>query len=157
MRWLKASASRFNRVLLLRNRANSGLAAARNAGFEAADTPYVLPLDADNRLLPGCAAACLRTARETGAAIAYPIIREFGTSQNLMGDRPFDPVRLQLGNYIDAMALISKAAWVAVGGYDKGEAGGKTSPFCAGWSTVVFGANGCQAVRSQNIGFIRPQ
>jgi glycosyltransferase involved in cell wall biosynthesis/SAM-dependent methyltransferase len=123
LRWLEANAARFNRVLLLRNRANSGLAATRNAGFEAAHTPYVLPLDADNRLLPECAAACLRTARDTGAAIAYPVIQQFGVSQDLMGDRSFDPLRLQLGNYIDAMALISKAAWVAVGGYDRGRGG----------------------------------
>ena len=123
LRWLEANAARFNRVLLLRNRANSGLARTRNAGFDAADTPYVLPLDADNRLLPRCVAACLRTARDTGAAIAYPVIREFGTSQDLRGDVAFDPVRLQLGNFIDAMALISKAAWVAVGGYDHGRGG----------------------------------
>jgi len=30
---------------------------------------------------------------------------------------PYDPVRLANGNYIDAMALISRAAWAAAGGY----------------------------------------
>jgi glycosyltransferase involved in cell wall biosynthesis/SAM-dependent methyltransferase len=123
LNWLKANAPRFNRVLLLRNRVNSGLAATRNTGFEAAETPYILPLDADNRLLPDCLAACLQTARDTGASIAYPLIQEFGMRQKLMGDWAFDPVRLQIGNYIDAMALISKAAWVAVGGYDRGGGG----------------------------------
>ena len=129
LRWLEVNAARFNRVLLLRNRVNAGLAATRNAGFDAADTPYVLPLDADNRLLPECAAACLRTARDSGAAIAYPVIREFGTTQDLRGNQAFDPVRLQLGNYIDAMALISKAAWVAVGGYNRGR---------GGWEDFIF-------------------
>jgi glycosyltransferase involved in cell wall biosynthesis len=123
LHWLAANAPRFNRALLLRNRANSGLAATRNAGFEAAETPYVLPLDADNRLLPDCTAACLRTARDTGAALAYPIIQQFGDLRGLMGDLPFDPLRLQTDNYIDAMALISKAAWVAVGGYNRGQGG----------------------------------
>lgn len=118
LRWIKKNAGRFNRVLLLRNRANSGLGLTRNAGFDAAETPYVLPLDADNRLLPDCAAACLRTAHETGAAFAYPLIRQFGASQDLMGEEAYDPVRLTIGNYIDAMALVSKAAWVAAGGYD---------------------------------------
>jgi glycosyltransferase involved in cell wall biosynthesis len=75
LRWLEANAARFNRALLLRNHVNSGLGPTRNAGFDAADTPYVLPLDADNRLLPNCAAECLRVARETGAAIVYPVIR----------------------------------------------------------------------------------
>jgi glycosyltransferase involved in cell wall biosynthesis len=123
LHWLEANASRFNRAILLHNRINSGLAATRNAGFEAADTHYVLPLDADNRLLPDCTAACLQTARNTGAAIAYPVIQEFGMQQDLRGDWPFDAVRLQFGNYIDAMALISKSAWVAVGGYDRGHGG----------------------------------
>jgi glycosyltransferase involved in cell wall biosynthesis/SAM-dependent methyltransferase len=123
LNWLEANAPRFNRALLLRNRMNSGLAATRNAGFEAAETPYILPLDADNRLLPDCLAACLRTARDTGASIAYPLIQEFGMREKLMGHWCFDPVRLQIGNYIDAMALISKAAWVAVGGYDRGGGG----------------------------------
>ena len=36
-----------------------GLACTRNRGFEEADTPYVLPLDADNVLLPECAARLL--------------------------------------------------------------------------------------------------
>lgn len=123
LRWLEANAARFNRVLLLRNPINAGRAATRNACFEAADTRYVLPLDPDNRLLPDCAAACLRTARDTGAAIAYPVIRRFGTESDLVGDTDYDPLRLMNGNYIDAMALISKAAWVAVGGYDRGQGG----------------------------------
>ena len=123
LRWLEANAARFNRVLLLRNPINAGRAATRNACFEAADTRYVLPLDPDNRLLPDCAAACLRTARDTGAAIAYPVIQRFGTESDLVGDADYDPLRLMNGNYIDAMALISKAAWVAVGGYDRGQGG----------------------------------
>jgi glycosyltransferase involved in cell wall biosynthesis/SAM-dependent methyltransferase len=123
LRWLEANAVRFNRVLLLQNTTNEGLAVTRNASIEAADTRYVLPLDPDNRLLPGCAAACLRTARDTGAAIAYPVIQRFGTESYLMGDADYDPARLLKGNYIDGMALISKAAWVAVGGYDRGRGG----------------------------------
>jgi glycosyltransferase involved in cell wall biosynthesis/SAM-dependent methyltransferase len=123
LRWVKANTARFNRLLLLRNRANSGLARTRNTGFDAAETPYVLALDADNRLLPECAAACLRTARETGAAFAYPTIQKFGASQDLMGTWDYDPQRLLSGNYIDAMALISKAAWVAAGGYNRGRGG----------------------------------
>jgi len=116
--WIQTNAGRFNRALLVRNQVNSGLGRTRNVGFDLADTPYVLPLDADNRLLPNCAARCLYTAKKTGAAIAYPVIRTFGSREGLMGERPFDPVRLRQGNYIDAMALIAKAAWILVGGYD---------------------------------------
>lgn len=34
-----------------------------------------------------------------------------------MGNCPFEPGRLIGGNYIDALALVSKEAWAAVGGY----------------------------------------
>ncbi len=132
LRWVEANAPRFNRVLLLRNRANSGLARTRNTGFDAAETPYVLALDADNRLMPECAAACLRTARETGAAFAYPVIRKFGEGNDLIGVWDYDPQRLLSGNYIDAMALISKAAWVAVGGYNLGRGGWEDFAFWCG-------------------------
>jgi hypothetical protein len=116
--WAKAHAGRFNRLLVLQNETNSGLAFTRNAGFEAADTPYVLTLDADNRLLPDCARTCLETIQADGAAFVYPVIRQFGDRDDLLSHAEYDPVRLSFANYIDAMALVSKAAWAAAGGYD---------------------------------------
>ena len=53
--WMEANATRFNRVVLLAHPVSSGVAVARNAGFDAAETPFVLPLDADNVLLPAAA------------------------------------------------------------------------------------------------------
>jgi hypothetical protein len=35
-----------------------------------------------------------------------------------MGTDGFSAIRFAGGNYIDAMALVSKAAWAAVGGYE---------------------------------------
>jgi glycosyltransferase involved in cell wall biosynthesis len=115
--WAERNHLRFNRVLVLRNRANAGLAHTRNAGFDAAETPFVLPLDADNRLLPECCARTLAVARAELAAFAYPGIQYFGGMDHVIGTVPFAPMRLAGGNYIDAMALVSKAAWAAVGGY----------------------------------------
>jgi O-antigen biosynthesis protein len=117
LHWLEANTARFNRVLLLRNNSNSGLALTRNVAFDWADSPWVLPLDPDNRLLPECAAACLRVAQASGAAFAYPAIQRFGAESYVMGARDYDPVLLCNGNYIDAMAFIARAAWVCVGGY----------------------------------------
>lgn len=116
--WLEHHRSRFNRAMLLRNENNCGLGLTRNAGFAAAETAFVLPLDADNRLLPDCAAACLDAISGSGAAFAYPMIAQFGDANNIVNDQGFAPIRFAGGNYIDAMALISKAAWAAVGGYD---------------------------------------
>jgi glycosyltransferase involved in cell wall biosynthesis len=115
--WAERNHARFNRILVLRNRANAGLARTRNTGFDAAETPFVLPLDADNRLLPACCARTLDAARAEHAAFAYPAIQYFGGMNDVIGTAPFMPMKLAGGNYIDAMALVAKPAWAAVGGY----------------------------------------
>lgn len=115
--WARQHADRFNRVLVLRNRENSGLAFTRNIGFDRAETPFVLPLDADNRLLEECAAICLAELKSSGAAFAYPTLRNFGDSDHLISDKPYAAMRFASGNYIDAMAMVRKSVWAAVGGY----------------------------------------
>ena len=116
--WATRHASRFNRIVVLRNRENAGLGRTRNAGFDAAETPFVLPLDADNRLLPDCCASLLRALDGSRSGFAYPRIRSFGDSNKMFGDEPFSAMRFAGGNYIDAMALVGKWAWAAVGGYE---------------------------------------
>jgi glycosyltransferase involved in cell wall biosynthesis len=115
--WAKRNAERFNRLLVLRNLANAGLAHTRNAGFDAAETPFVLPLDADNILLPECCRRTLDVVQAAGAAFAYPEIQYFDKKEHVIGIAGFVPMGLAGGNYIDAMALVSKPAWAAVGGY----------------------------------------
>jgi glycosyltransferase involved in cell wall biosynthesis/SAM-dependent methyltransferase len=123
--WAQQNADRFNRLLVLSHVDNAGLACTRNRGFEEADTPYVLPLDADNVLLPGCAARLLDELDASGAAYAYPQIRQFGPEVDpevglVMGHTEYTPGRLMAMNYIDAMALVRKSAWQAAGGYRLG-------------------------------------
>jgi glycosyltransferase involved in cell wall biosynthesis/SAM-dependent methyltransferase len=117
-KWAVKHASRFNRVLVLRNKKNYGLALCRNSGTDAAETPYVMLLDADNRLLPKCCEVLLNTISVSSAAFAYPSLRDFGASQTVSrSNAPFEPQRFAAGNYIDAMALVSKEAWASVGGF----------------------------------------
>ena len=98
LHWLEANTARFNRVLLLRNNSNSGLALTRNVAFDWADSPWVLPLDPDNRLLPECAAACLRVAQASGAAFAYPAIQRFGAESFMSWARGiYDPTSCAYG------------------------------------------------------------
>jgi O-antigen biosynthesis protein len=117
-RWLEQNHACFNHAVLLQNRTNSGLGLTRNVGFSLSEARFILPLDADNKLLPNCLQRCLKEIERTGAAVAYPIIQRFGDDDGLMGEWEWTPSRFTCGNYIDAMALIRKAAWVAVGGYD---------------------------------------
>ena len=91
--WARSNVNRFNRISILRNHANSGLGLTRNVGFDAAETRFVLPLDADNRLLPGCAAACLEAAQTSGAAFAYPLIKTFGAVEELRGGADWEPLQ----------------------------------------------------------------
>ncbi len=116
--WIGANEARFNRVLLLRHRENAGLGFARNSGFAAAETEFVLPLDADNRLRPECCARLIDALRGSEAAYAYPAIQQFGDKNRIFGGEPYSPLRLRRGNVIDAMALVRKWAWAACGGYD---------------------------------------
>ncbi len=115
--WMRENAARFNRAIVLRNTINSGLAVTRNTGFDAAETAFILPLDADNRLLPRCCEICLTALRESSAGFAYPSIQQFGDAKWRMGEDEFLPSGFIGANYVDAMALICKWAWLEVGGY----------------------------------------
>lgn len=122
--WLQSNHERFGRAMLLRHARNQGLAAARNLGFAAAATAYVFVLDADNQLYRRCLTACLETADANRADMVYTILEVFGEHQGLMGTDVWDPVALHEGNYVDAMALVSRAAWEQVGGYRTMQIGG---------------------------------
>jgi glycosyltransferase involved in cell wall biosynthesis len=117
LNWLERHAARFNRVVLLRHRQNAGLGYSRNSGFCAAETPFVLPLDPDNRLRVEACSRLLSSLQKAGAAFAYPAIQMFGDKEGQFGTEPFSAIRFVPGNYVDAMALVAKWAWAAAGGY----------------------------------------
>jgi glycosyltransferase involved in cell wall biosynthesis len=115
--WLRSHAVEFTHVALLKNRKNSGLALTRNTGFVFSDARFIMPLDADNTIEPNCLERCLEVINATGAAAAYPLIQTFGDNSNLLNTGHWKPTHFTRGNYIDAMALVRRAAWSAVGGY----------------------------------------
>jgi glycosyltransferase involved in cell wall biosynthesis len=115
--WLEQHAARFNKVALLQNRINSKLGPTRNSAISFAETEFILPLDPDNVLLPECVDKCIERLHETGAAFAYPTIERVGAWTDRISIVDYDPTRFQCANYIDAMAMLRKACWVAVGGY----------------------------------------
>jgi SAM-dependent methyltransferase len=121
--WLIANQHKFNHVALLQNKRNAKLSRTRNSGICYADAELVLPLDADNQLLPSCVERCIALLDETNAALAYPTIEMFGDRAGLITEHDWDAARLQCGNYIDAMAMFRKACWLTVGGYSPIEHG----------------------------------
>jgi len=103
---------------------NAGPAAARNAGIRRTDTPYLLMLDADDRL-PEDALAVLLEALESDpqAGYAYGTMRHFGDWSGEVSFPDFDPFRLLYRGIVGWIGLLRRRCWEDVGGYDE-ELGG---------------------------------
>jgi len=122
LKWLEVASSRFNRATLLRFHRNSGLALSRNTAILMATTEYVFPLDSDNLLYPACLEKLLRSLESSSAAFSFSLIEKFGPDLDskdlkLMHLQEWNPESFRAGNYIDAMCLLRKTAWLSVGGY----------------------------------------
>lgn len=98
---------------------NGGLAAARNRGIEQARAPYILPLDADNRLRPGFVGPALQILdAHPEVGVVYGDRHDFGLRSEVVDVPPFDLDEILPFNFIDAYALLRKEVWKACGGYD---------------------------------------
>jgi hypothetical protein len=114
--------------------ANGGLPAARNLAFEHARADYVFILDADNVVYPhALERLAVRLDEDPGAAFAYGILEKFDAhgAYDLLSCLAWDPKLLRHGNYIDAMSLIRRTAFEAVGGYT-------TDPRLGGWEDLAL-------------------
>lgn len=98
---------------------HAGLAAARNRGIAASRGRCLLPLDADNRLLPGFAQAALAVlAGEPGVGVVYGDRVEFGARAGRVEVLEPDLDALLRANSIDACAVLRREVWEQCGGYD---------------------------------------
>lgn len=121
--WMERHAGRFDRALLLRHPRNLGLAEARNTAFLAARTDFVFVLDADNSIFPRALARLLESAQAASAEVSYSQIAIHGDRIGLGHADVWSRHRMRIGNYVDAMALVGRAAWREVGGYSHLEGG----------------------------------
>ena len=123
--WLHENIGSFNQVYLLCHLKNQGLAQARNTAILHAETPYLFILDADNLIYPRCLERCLEALlSDSNAAVAYPLIEQFGEEEGVMGNVVWERSRFLKQNYIDAMSLIRRSALLQVNGYSHLEAVG---------------------------------
>jgi glycosyltransferase involved in cell wall biosynthesis len=115
--FLERHRPRFVTARVLRHRRNQGLSMARNSGIAWSSEPYLFMLDADNRLRAPALSRLLEALQCSGAAFAYSQLRWFGDDDGIGIADVWEPARLAVGNYIDAMALIRRDALLAIGGY----------------------------------------
>lgn len=117
---------------------NRGVAAARNAGIEAARHPFVVCLDADDMLAPEYVAS-LKPAliADRGLGIAYPgvkFIRADGRDSGHSTYRPFDwSLQSAYGvpppTCVPSGSMFRKAMWERAGGYRQKYAPGEDTEF----------------------------
>jgi hypothetical protein len=136
--WCLKNKTRFSRVILFSNYKNSGLGMTRNKCFYEAESLYVFPLDADNRIDKSCINSLYNKLIGCNAAFAYPFIQHIGDSNAVMGYQTWNPLLLACDNYIDAMALVNKSAWSKVGGYQTERTGWEDYEFWCKIASVGY-------------------
>ncbi len=98
---------------------NQGASRARNTGLRRVETPYVLVLDADDRLLPDTLQVLRRVLEERPEiGYAYGYLSFFGERTGLMKMPPFDPWRLMFRHIVGPTALLRTDVVRATNGYD---------------------------------------
>ena len=100
-------------------RLNAGLSAARNVGLERAQTPFLLALDADDKLAESALSTMRRALlRNPKLGYSYGAIRFFGDWEGVMRMPPYDPYRLLFRHLVGPSALMRRELFEDVGGYD---------------------------------------
>lgn len=97
---------------------NGGPGKARNTGIEKARAPFVVPLDADNRMvLSGLYAAYDEIQKDDTIAVVYGDAELFEQQSGTWVNQPLDLKAMVMSNQIDNCVLLRRAAWQNVGGY----------------------------------------
>lgn len=113
------------RIRVINLATNQGLSAARNAGFMAAQTQYVVQLDSDDLLEPTAIEKWfwfLESHPEFAFAKGYTV--QFG-AQELLWQKGFhDGSAFLEANLVNPTSMIRKAVHQSAGGYDETDRGG---------------------------------
>ncbi len=107
------------RVRVIRQR-RRGVAAARMAGVSATKARFVVPLDADDELLPGAVTRLIGVLADSdsGCVFAYGDYYVFGSYQSVYRAPPaFEPWRLRYVNPYPVTCMLRRSAVLDLGGW----------------------------------------
>lgn len=116
---LNSYAERFERVTVLKNKNNMGLARTRNLGIEHAGGEFILPLDADDLIDPNyCTKALEVFAENPATSVVYSRATMFDSAKLWPWELPcFSAERMMEVNHVFCSAFFRKVDWVSYGGY----------------------------------------
>lgn len=115
--WAEKHKARFQRIAVYTHRHNQGPAEARNTAFRKSRGAWIFIIDADNEIYPK-AIQRLHAAAVVGAFDAtYTQTEMFGACWEIGYADIWDPDEMRKKNYVDVMALVSRAAWEKVDGF----------------------------------------
>lgn len=98
---------------------NKGLASARNTGIMNACGEYILPLDADDILMPDCLEKMSAAIEATHADIIAPSFKNFGVLNEpvILHPQPTLELMRDVGNMLPYFCAIKREALLECGGY----------------------------------------
>lgn len=115
---IAADYARRNACIKAIDQPNGGVCKARNRGISEARGVYILPVDADDLILPGFLAWAVSVMeQQPEVKVAVPKAEFFGAKTGPWHLPPFSLRLLARKNMIPATALYRKTDWQRVGGY----------------------------------------
>jgi len=113
-KWIKKD-SRFKYIY----QENGGLSSARNSGIKKAESEFVLPLDADDKIGENYLELAYQAFQEhKDLKVVYCEAKKFGGSNELWKLPEFSLYNLSRKNMIFCSSLFRKKDWEEVGGFD---------------------------------------
>ncbi len=110
-----ADVERDERVTVIRQPLNAGPSVARNQALARVEESYVLPLDADDVLLPGALEAMVVQLEQAppDVGFVYPLAQHFGTRHDLYEPPAYNLHLLLENNYCAATSLFDHRVFAA--------------------------------------------
>jgi len=96
---------------------NKGVSDSRNTGIKMARAPYVIPLDADDKIFPEYLGQAVNALNQ-GYDVVYCNTKRFGAENTELKYREFSLPHLLASNFITSCSAFRKSMWEKAGGYD---------------------------------------